>query len=97
MACEPSAFDGFALSPGLIRLLGVFGIHIVECRWRYGDVALRRTPFPPHVDNAGEVTSVDGRVGEGFNGDGWYPGDHAGCLCRLVPIFGRGPVRTVTP
>lgn len=89
MACEPSAFDGFALSPGMIRMLAVNGLKVTQCRWRYGDIALRKRPFEPHVEQAGRVTTIDGHVGGGFNGTGWYPGDHNGCLCRLVPIFGK--------
>ena len=91
MACEPSSFDGFALSPGMVRLLAANGLKVSQCRWRYGDIALRKKPFEPHVEQAGKLTTIDGRVGqsrgEGFNGTGWFPGDHNGCLCRLVPIF----------
>lgn len=88
-ACEPGDFDGFALSPGVIRQLAqVSGLRITQCRWRYGDIFLRQKPFPPHVDLAGRYTSPDGTTGTGFNGWGWFPGDHTGCLCRLVPIFG---------
>lgn len=82
--CEPGAFDGFALSPGIVRRLAhVSGLKIVQCRWRYGDIALRQRPFAPHVALAGRYTGLDGQV------DGWYPDDHRGCLCRLVPIFGK--------
>ena len=87
MPCEPSAFDGFALSPGNLRQLTLAGLQIVQCRWRYGDIALRKKPFEPHVAQAGKLTTIDGRVGAGFNGQGWQPGDHTGCLCRLVPVF----------
>lgn len=86
--CEPMAFDGMALSPGIIRRLAtISGLRISQCRWRYGDVALRHAPFVPHVEQAGNYTTPDGRVGLGFDGGGWFPGDHKGCLCRLVPIF----------
>jgi hypothetical protein len=86
--CEPMAFDGMALSPGVIRgLATVAGLRISQCRWRYGDIALRQQPFLPHLDQAGNYTTPDGRTGDGFDGYGWYPGDHKGCLCRLVPIF----------
>lgn len=87
--CEPAAFDGFALSPRIIRQLAtVAGLRITQCRWRYGDIALRKQPFPPHLELAGRYTKPDGRVGGGFDGSGWFPGDHRGCLCSLVPIFG---------
>lgn len=87
--CEPMAFDGMALSPGVIRRLAtVSGLKITQCRWRYGDIALRKKPFPDHVALAGDYTTADGRTGAGFDGAGWYPGDHQGCLCSLVPIFG---------
>jgi hypothetical protein len=89
-ACEPASFDGFALSPGVVRRLAhVSGLRIVQCRWRYGDIALRKRPFQDHLDLSGQYTAPDGTVGLGFNGQGWFPGDHQGCLCRLVPIFGR--------
>lgn len=97
MSCDPSAFDGMALSPGIIRRLQASGLSIVACRWRYGDIALRKKPFPEHIANAGELTTIDGRVGDGWDGTGWFPGDHDGCLCRLVPIFGRGAPVTVVP
>lgn len=88
--CEPSAFTGMALSPGVIRRLAtVAGLKVTQCRWRYGDIALRQRPFPPHVEQAGNFTTPDGRTGTGFDGAGWYPGDHTGCLCSLVPIFGK--------
>lgn len=91
--CDTAAFDGVALSPGLLEALASKqGLRVVQCRWRYGDPAWRRTPFQPHRDLAGKFTTVDGHAGIGFDGvEGWQPGDHKGCLCSLVPVFARSP------
>jgi hypothetical protein len=84
--CESSAFDGVALSPGVIDRLGVGGVRVKQCRWRYGDAV--RVPFPPHKALAGKFTTITGHAGGGFDGfSGYSPGDHKGCLCSLVPVF----------
>jgi hypothetical protein len=91
-ACDPSSFDGFAASPDVLEQLAAKQIHIRQCRWRYGDPAWRKTPFPPHRALAGKFTTIEGHAGQGFDGfSGWHPGDHKGCLCSLVPVLGYGP------
>lgn len=87
--CDTNAFDGMALSPGVLDGLANQGRRVVQCRWRYGD-AQREHPFVPHRKLAGKFTTPEGRAGPGFDGfTGWYPGDHKGCLCSLVPVFSR--------
>ena len=87
--CDTQAFDGMALSPGILDKLAREGRRVVQCRWRYGD-AFRADPFPPHRALAGVFTSITGDAGSGFDGfSGYHPGDHKGCLCSLVPVFSR--------
>lgn len=50
--------------------------------WDYRGDELPRTPFPPHED----LDAVFGFNEEDF--DGWTVGDHAGCLCATVPVYG---------
>jgi hypothetical protein len=93
--CEAAAFDGVALSPGVIDRLGTGGVRVKQCRWRYGDAP--RTPFPPHKALAGKFTTVTGHAGGGFDGfSGYHPGDHKGCLCSLVPVFCAAPGAPLT-
>jgi hypothetical protein len=82
--CDTASFDGVALSPGVLDAMATKGTMIQRCRWRYGD-AFRAHPFPPHRRLAGVFTTPDGRA------QGWYPGDHKGCLCSVVPTFCRLP------
>jgi hypothetical protein len=93
--CDTSAFDGVALSPGVLEGLNAQqGLRVVQCRWRYGD-APRPHPFPPHRQLAGKYTTIEGRAGSGFDGfSGYRPGDHKGCLCSLVPVFSRQTAQT---
>lgn len=88
--CDTGAFDGVALSPGVLEGINrTEGLRVVQCRWRYGD-AYRAHPFPPHRSLAGRFTTITGHAGQGFDGfSGWHPGDHKGCLCSLVPVFAR--------
>jgi hypothetical protein len=92
VACDPGALGGMAAGPLVTEALErQRGLRLVQCRWRYGDRGMRRTPFEPHVRLAGVFTDVDGRVGlgvDGFDGwSGWEPGDHKGCLCSVVPVY----------
>lgn len=85
MACDPSAYSGFLTGRLTLDELAKRGVWVSACRWRYGP-EVRRAPFPPHRELAGR-TVTSSRVGFGFHGDGWYPGDHAGCLCQIVPVL----------
>lgn len=94
--CDTSAFDGVALSTGVLDAMANEGRRITQCRWRYGD-AMRLHPFPPHRSLAGKFTTITGHAGSGFDGfSGYYPGDHKGCLCSLVPVFSRVTTTPVT-
>jgi len=87
--CDTESFDGVALSTGVLDALKTLGVRIVQCRWRYGIGARLFGPFQPHYELAGAFTTLEGHAGAGFDGfDGWYPGDHKGCLCSVVPVFG---------
>jgi hypothetical protein len=91
--CDTGAFDGMALSPGVLDGINrTQGLRVVQCRWRYGDRSLRQRPFVPHLHLAGKFTTITGQAGPGFDGfSGYSPGDHKGCLCSLVPVFSRPP------
>jgi hypothetical protein len=93
MPCGAEDFNGLAASPDVITKIWDDGyLILLQCRWRYGDPATRKTPFPPHRSLAGRFTDVEGRAGEGFFGfEGWFPHDHKGCQCSLEPVFGPNP------
>lgn len=85
MACDPSAYSGFAVGRLTLEELARQGIWVSACRWRYGP-EMRRDPFVPHRELAGRTITTD-RIGFGFDGFGWQPGDHKGCLCSIIPVL----------
>lgn len=55
--------------------------------WSYG-TAFRVNPFPEHVELDG--TPISGPDDPALSGAPWgsyWPGDHLGCLCDVVPVF----------
>jgi hypothetical protein len=58
------------------------GLELRRWRWRYG-THYRDAPFGEHRKLDGEyMTTIDQL-------DGYYPGDHRGCLCVAVPELRR--------
>lgn len=78
----PETPRGMALGERTRSILADHGYLTTSETWVYG-VAPRQT-FQPHL-------SLDGEVNPQVPGPSWlgvqfmYPGDHKGCLCRLVP------------
>lgn len=81
----PTGHDprGFAVGVLSNRQLRRGGLRLRQWRWRYGSPADRANPFPDHVALEGRFMSLDGVV------DGFFPGDHAGCLCSVEPVYQR--------
>lgn len=71
---------GLATGPLIIACLASFGLDVVAWEWEHGEPA---HPFPPHAALSGDVASTP----DGFGS--YTPGDHKGCTCAVVPIFGR--------
>lgn len=69
---------GLATGAAIVGLLGSLGARPTGWEWQHGEPD---HPFPDHVDLNGRVEQSDGDF------DGWYPGDHDGCTCELVPVF----------
>lgn len=80
---------GFGLGRRVTGELAQLGISQTQWRWKYGIGS--RDSFPPHLNLAGaflEQLPTD---------DGWYPGDHKGCMCTSVPVLRGSDGRFVTP
>ena len=67
---------------------------IVQFTWLYGSPATRGTPFPPHrrldgveweLDKPAAALFInpDTATGIAIEYDGYFPGDHIGCQCRI--------------
>lgn len=75
---------GFALGPRTFQTLEAAGIRQTGWQWRYNTNLSRPTrSYPPHRDRAGNFIVT-------FPDDGYYPGDHKGCLCQATPVL-HGP------
>jgi hypothetical protein len=57
-------------------------LELQQWRWRYG-THFRGRPFPPHEGLDGRYMTTFGTL------DGYYPGDHKGCLCMIEPVYRR--------
>lgn len=60
-------------------------------QWDYGD-AYRATSFEPHLDLDGDIFSdftSDLLASAGEFSDFYFPGDHNGCVCDIVPVIVR--------
>jgi hypothetical protein len=57
-----------------------------QWRWRYG-THFRAREFEPHTHLDGRFMTSMGTL------DGYYPGDHKGCLCLVEPVFVRSNTR----
>ena len=89
----PTGYDprGFAVGVTSTEQLAAQGLRLRQWRWRYG-ADVRERPFEPHRELAGRFMTLDGTL------DGWYPGDHKGCLCGVAGVFVvAGTRRVVTP
>lgn len=58
------------------------GLRQQQWRWFYGSEH-RDTPFPAHRALSGRFMTSMGSL------DGYYPGDHRGCLCSVEPVYVR--------
>ena len=56
------------------------GLRLQQWRWYYG-IGARPHPYPEHQALAGRYMTSMGML------DGYYPGDHKGCLCSVVPVY----------
>jgi ADP-ribosyltransferase exoenzyme len=81
----PTGYDprGFAVGVLTTQGLAEQGIRLQEWRWRYGP-AMRENPYPKHRELDGRFVTLEGTL------DGFYPGDHKGCLCSVVPVYATG-------
>lgn len=73
--------QGFALGVLTLKDLKDQDVELVQWRFRYGPLT-REHPFEEHKDVDGQFMTADGETS-----DGWSPGDHAGCLCWMDPVF----------
>lgn len=74
---------GLAVGPLLNKLLEKeYGLKLQQWRWLYGS-AWRENPYLPHVQISGRFMTSMGEL------DGFYPGDHKGCLCTVEPVYRR--------
>lgn len=56
--------------------------------WWYGSPGTRRDPFSEHAALDGEpITGPDDEVLAGAPWGSYWPGDHTGCQCDVVPTF----------
>jgi hypothetical protein len=76
---------GFALGERVLSALTTVGVRQTAWRWRYNTQVPRPTgSFEPHRELAGS------HLQELPSEEGYWPGDHHGCLCEAVPVL-RGP------
>lgn len=78
----PTGYDprGYAVGVLANRAIERRGLRLTQWRWRYGREH-RDSPFQPHRELAGRFMKLDGTL------NGWYPGDHKGCLCAVAPVY----------
>lgn len=68
------------------------GAGVEAYEWDYGS-AYRHTPFQEHLDLAGQIftdftdPSLSSANSDWIPGTEYFPGDHAGCACDLIPIL----------
>ncbi len=68
------------------------GVQIEAYEWDYGS-AHRQAPFEEHLALAGQIftdfndPSLSSANADWIPGTGYFPGDHAGCACDLIPIL----------
>lgn len=82
---------GIGTGPVMQRAMDAEGLGIEGYRWEYGPAA-RQRPFEPHRALDGvEFENFDDpmlAVRGSFPETGFYmPGDHAGCICDVVPVI----------
>lgn len=78
----PTTQDALGFAVGVLssKDLARQGVRFTQWRFRYGTLH-REDPFVEHKDQDGRFATKEGTV------DGWYPGDHTGCLCGLTPVL----------
>lgn len=81
----PSDLDPQGFAVGLLanEELKKRGIRLKQFRWEYGALADREAPFDDHHDLDGRFMGLDGVL------QGYFPGDHKGCLCSVEPVYVR--------
>lgn len=78
----PTTRDALGFAVGVLssKQLERQGVRFTQWRFRYGTLH-RSEPFVEHKAQDGRFATVEGTV------NGWYPGDHKGCLCGLTPVL----------
>lgn len=84
---------GVATGQTVIDLFRDHGQVVAAWGWDYGDPSSRSRPFPPHeaLDGVLFSTWTDEALanGEDFpEGAYFFPGDHDGCACNVIAVFG---------
>jgi hypothetical protein len=85
----PTQPGGLALGSITLSALRDVGISQAGIQWVYSP-GVSRSEFPPHRALAGMFFDFLPTP------DGWYPGDHKGCLCGDVPVLRGAGGRFVT-
>lgn len=78
--------QGFAIGVLSVKDLKGQNVDLVQWRFSYGPLT-RTEPFEPHKHVDGQFMTAEGQTSEG-----WYPGDHKGCLCAMKPVFCKAKV-----
>ena len=82
---------GFATGSMVTAMISsAHDITLQQWRWRYG-TAFRRRSFDPHRQLDGQFMTATGTL------NGYYPGDHKGCLCLAEPVFVEVDTRRFVP
>lgn len=84
---------GVATGQTVIDLFRAHGQVVAAWGWDYGDPSSRSRPFPPHEDLDGVLFASwtdDALINDGDYPDTshFYIGDHPGCGCNVVAVFG---------
>lgn len=81
----PTGHDPHGLAVGALanEELTRRGLKLTQWRWEYGTLADRQSPFDDHVALDGRFMTLDGML------QGFFPGDHRGCLCAVEPVYKR--------
>ena len=73
---------GIATSPHVATALRLEG-NTIEWQWKHSYFGKPKDPFEPHVElNNAKRASTDPAMW-----DDWFPGDHGGCRCWIVPVI----------
>lgn len=76
---EPAG--GIGTGATISQLATDVGVRVDSWLWEHGDP---NSPFEPHASLNGQIGDTEDDPVFG----GWFPGDHQGCTCQLVPLYG---------